>query len=598
LYWLNQIEYFPNFQALSAFRILFAGYLFVHFVNVLPYYADLYGAAGVIPLAALATDHSIYGAARLAPLLSFLDAAGIGTILPIVFPLSLIALAAGYRTRWACGIALALDAYLYWRNPLAATGAEVLARLLLLWCLFLPINRYWCVDAALDHLPRRRDWPALPFVAIRLQIASLYFFSALFKLEGEPWQDGYALIWALQDTAYAATPVGLFFVNFAPGVLIAVNYVVVAFQLAFPYLVYNPWRNELTRGIAIHCSALMHLSFVVFLNIGGFPYLCLIMLVLLVPDKWIDRILERRRNLLRGLTIYFQPSCTFCAKMARILREFLLVPDAKVLPASADDAALRLLTRHNSWVVRDPKDNMHLKWRAVAYVLKRHPLTALLGWLTDVPVVRPTMARLYDYIGANRGALGTATRIVLPFHSDRPVGRCGLALNGGLATLALLCNLVSLDQWAPARPGQRIDFANYAGVHNALEELLAALQIRQDWSLFAPIPTHFYWSFRFNAINAEGKQVDVTAVMPFLAVSNEGRVSLNHVYWTLYFHRADDFSESQWEALGAYLCRVVARTYKPATAVEVTIGRAPVPYPIRGTAGEIGRRLSCPLPAT
>jgi Vitamin K-dependent gamma-carboxylase len=596
-WWPNQIEYSPNLQALSAFRILFAGYLLVHFVNMLPYYDDFYGAAGTMPLAALATDNRISGVVSLLPLVRFLDAMGIGTIVPIAFPLSLVALAAGYRTRWACGVALTFAAYLYWRNPLAATGAEVLARLLLLWCLFLPINRYWSVDAALDRLPRRRDWPALPFFAIRLQIASLYFFSALFKLEGEPWQKGYALIWALQDTVFAATPAGLFFVEHAPGVITVVNYLVIAFQLSFAYLIYSPWRNGLTRAIAIAGSALMHLSFIVFLSIGGFPYLCLIMLTLLVPDAWIDRLLRRRRDRLRGLAIYYEPGCAFCEKVALLLREFLLAPDVKVEPASADPAALQLLTQYRSWVVIDPTGKAYLKWRAMAYVLAQCPLTAPLGWFTDLAGLRPVMARLYDCIGAHRDALGKVTRVVLPFRSDRPVGRFALTLNAALATLALLCNVVSLDQWTLDRPQQGIHFANYDGVHNGIEELFAVAQVRQDWSLFSPIPTHFYWSFEFSAIDAAGRATDVTSAMPFFTASENGRVRPNHIYWALYFGRSQYFSESEWTALGAYSCRAAARADKPAAAIDITIGRVPVPNPLLGSATEEHRRLSCP-PAT
>ena len=107
--WLDRIEYSPNLQALAVFRVLFAGYLLVQFALLLPHYEDLYGATGVMPLAALAPDYRMFGVARLLPLMRLLDAAHIGAIIPIILPLSLVALAAGYRTRWACGIALALE---------------------------------------------------------------------------------------------------------------------------------------------------------------------------------------------------------------------------------------------------------------------------------------------------------------------------------------------------------------------------------------------------------------------------------------------------------------------------------------------------------
>ena len=84
---------------------------------------------------------------------------------------------------------LLLNSYLYWRNVYVVSGAEDLARLLLIWCLFLPLNRYWSVDAALDPQSRERPYPVLPFVALRLQIVSLYVFSGLFKLAGARWLD-------------------------------------------------------------------------------------------------------------------------------------------------------------------------------------------------------------------------------------------------------------------------------------------------------------------------------------------------------------------------------------------------------------------------
>ena len=592
--WLDRIEYSPNLQALAAFRILFALYLLVQFALLLPSYEDLYGETGVMPLAALAADYRMFGVASLSPLVRLLDAAHIGAILPIALPLALVAFAAGYRTRFAGGVALALEAYLFWRNPVVATGAEVLAWLLLLWGLFLPINRYWSIDAALDRLPRRRGWPALPFMAMRLQIASLYFFSALFKLEGEPWQQGYALMWTLQDTAFAATPVASFFVEHAPGVITVVNYLVIAFQLSFSYLIYSPWRNELTRAVAIAGSALMHLSFIAFMYIGPFPYICLIMLVLLVPDRWIDRLLRRRRERLRGVAIYYEPGCVFCEKVSRLLREFLLVPEVKVRPASADRAALRLLTRHGSWVVVEPSGKTHLRWRAMAYVLAQCPLTRPLGWLTDLPLLRPAMARLYDCIGAHRRALGAVTRVVLPFRSDRPPGRFALALNGALAALALLCNLVNLDQWTIDRPQTRIHFTSYAGIRNGLQELFALTQVHQDWALFSPIPTHFRWSFEFSAFDAAGQRSDVAAATPFLAVSDDGRVRPSRVYWALYFSHVQEFTEGEWAGLGAYICRVVARADKPAVAVEVAVERAPVPPVLQEPGNEVRRRLLCP----
>ena len=547
----RHLEYAPNFQALSLFRLCLALYLLVQFAGLLPFYSDFYSDVGILPLSVLAGDRAIAGIDSLLPLLRVAQAAGITIVLPILYPLSLLALAIDYRTRWACAFALVFNSYLFWRNPYLDSGAEILARLLLLWSLFLPLNRYWSVDAALDPAPRRRDYPALPFFALRLQISALYFFSALFKLEGAPWRNGYALSWTLQDDLFGAMPAGSFAVAHFSALLPVVNYLVIGFQLAFPYLIYSPWRNELTRGVAIAGSAAMHLSFVVFLQIGGFPYLCLIMLLLLVPDRWLDHAFAPRRARLARVAIYYEPGCGFCEKVALLLRELLLSPTIAVRPAAADAAALRLLTEHQSWVVYDEHGTPHLKWRAVAYVLRQNPLAAPIGWLTDVPAVRPAMLRCYDAIGAHRRSLGALTRFILPFHSDRLPGRAILALNGALAALALVANVISLDQWSAASPRPEMHTSSADRLRAGIDEFLAVAQIRQAWALFSPVPTHWIWRFDFRGVDVRGARIDLAAALPFVAADTAGHVVFRRALWAKYFSRFDLLTENVWQALGA-----------------------------------------------
>src|SRR5262249_17774228 len=157
-----------------------------------------------------------------------------------------------------------------------------------------------------------------------------------------------------------------------PTLLAAVTYATITLQVLLPLLLYSPWRNDLTRGLALAGLAAMHLSFIALLNIGGFPFICLAVLILLVPDRLWDRLVQARRARLAKVAIFYEPDCGFCERVSLLLREFLLSPMATVAPASVDPEALRLLTAHNSWVVRGADGAVHLKWRAVAYVLKQN----------------------------------------------------------------------------------------------------------------------------------------------------------------------------------------------------------------------------------
>src|SRR5262249_42413913 len=248
----------------------------------------------------------------------------------------------------------------------------------------------------------------------------------------------------LRDNMYGGTPLGLYLADHFPLLLGAVTYATIGLQLLLPLLIYSPWYNDLTRGFALAGLAAMHLSFIVLLNIGGFPFICLAVLILLVPDRWWDRALNGRRARLAKVAIFYEPDCGFCHRVSLLLREFLLSPTTAVHPASIDPDALRLLTEHNSWVVRGADRSIYLKWRAVAYVLKQNPLLAPLGWLTDLPLLRAPMARLYDCVGAHRQGLAPIARRILRFRKERPIGAGAEIVCGVLMWLALICNVLSL----------------------------------------------------------------------------------------------------------------------------------------------------------
>ncbi|MGQ0674589.1 MAG: HTTM domain-containing protein, partial [Rhodospirillales bacterium] len=302
-----------DLMSLSIFRILFALFLLGDYaINLTPYYADFYGEAGIAPMAMLAADPDIVVTKAIAWALETLR---LGAMLPVLYPAALLAFALGYRTRLANAAVLLFFLYLYWRNYYLNSGAEALTRLLLIWCLFLPLNRYWSIDSALDPQPRERPCPRLPILAVRLQIVSLYIFSALFKLAGPAWLGGAAVGMALRDNMFGGTPAGLFVAATLPWLAAAATYATIAFQLAMPFMVYSPWRNDWLRAAALAGAALMHLSFIVFLNIGTFPYICLAMLALLAPDEWWRRLLRRRGERLGRVRIFYDPDCGFCHRV-------------------------------------------------------------------------------------------------------------------------------------------------------------------------------------------------------------------------------------------------------------------------------------------
>ncbi len=538
-----------DFQSLSVFRIVFAVYLLGdYWTGVSPYFDDFFTNSGILPLFALASDVDVPVAIAIARVL---EASRLPTVLPYVYPAALICFGIGYRTRLANGIVFVLNSYLFWRNPYILSGAEDVARLLLLWCLFLPMNRYWSIDAALDQQPRDRPYPRLPFAALRLQITSIYFFAGIFKLVGPAWRDGTAVAMVLQDNMYGGTSVGLYLVHNFPTLLGAVTYATIGLQVLLPLLIYSPRYNDLTRGFALASLAVMHLSFVLFLNIGGFPFVCLTSLILLIPDRWWNRLLRKRRARLARVTIFYEPDCGFCYRVSLLLREFLVSPTTAVQPASVDAQAHRLLTNHNSWVIRSADGTFYLKWHAVAYLLKQNPLLALLGWLTDLPCMRAKMHWVYDCIGAHRQVLGAITRYILPLRKERPIRAEAEIICGVLMWLALICNVMSLPWPGKDRIGSVIS-SKPAGRSQFFE----ALQVGQSWSLFAPVPTHYQHRYQVSATTIEDTPIELMehARHPLFWEPDAYRVKFATHRWMTYFAHLNARTKEQLTSFGSYLC--------------------------------------------
>jgi hypothetical protein len=582
-----------DLQSLSLFRIVFAIFLIGGFYLLeLPYFGDFRGEAGLLPAALLRDDFLGFG--PITAILQALEAAGIQAILPWLFPAAALAFAVGYRTRCANAILLVLTAYIGFRNPYVLSGAEVLTRLLLLWGLFLPLDRYWSFDAALDPRPRDRPHPLIPFLAMRLQIASLYVFAGLFKLATPAWTSGVALAWSLQDNVFGGRDTGVFLAANAPYLLYALNYLVVAFQLAFPLLVYSPWRNDVTRGVAIGAAAAMHFSFIFCLNIDGFPYVCLTMLLLLVPDAWVTHL--RRARLVR-VAIFYEPGCAFCHKVSLLLREFMLAANSTVQPASADATANDLLIRHRSWVVRGDDGAPYLKAAAMAYLLRQNPLFAPLGWFCSRRALQPWFDRLYDLIGSHRRGLGRVAAFILPFRSPSAPGKAAQAVCGLLAAIALAINLASLEPLAIGHPLEDTParFANrtppWLGV------LASDLLVWQNWPLFTP-PPHWRRDYQVVAYDLRGDSFDVVArqAAPIYRVASNGRIVFANNRWLKYFSQLDILRDGDWTALGRYLCRIAQReaTGSPVRSIAFSASTRPIAgTPYAGMPPDQNRSFDC-----
>jgi DNA-binding beta-propeller fold protein YncE len=195
----------------------------------------------------------------------------------------------GYRTFIATVASWLLVASLHARNPLLRDGQDDLLRVILFWCMFLPLGRRLSVDARRHPVrdPQEDLVLSAGTIGFILQMCVIYWVGAITKLESPWWTSGngvlYSLSLARYQTAFAAWLTGF------PSFLRFLNIPVEALELFGPFLLFIPSKNDRLRTLAVALFVLLHLGFAACLHLGIFPYLSCATWAMLLPQSYWDR---------------------------------------------------------------------------------------------------------------------------------------------------------------------------------------------------------------------------------------------------------------------------------------------------------------------
>jgi len=266
-------------RALVAFRIGLAGVFLFDLSLRIRHLGAFYTDRGVLPRTVLLADYVqpysvhaltgiVYGQAAL-----FAAAGGCA-----------LGLLVGYRTRWAAVGAWLLTYSLHTRNPMILNSGDTLLLLLLLWAMFLPLDRWTRVDDPSSAVV----WPTVvtpATAAVLLQVWLVYGINAIHKLRGSAWLAGDAVEVILQ--------LGQFTVLLGPaasevsGLLSVATYVWLGLLVASPLLLLSAGR---LRTLIATLLIGGHLGMILTMQLGVFPLVSIVGLLLFYPSVVWDRI--------------------------------------------------------------------------------------------------------------------------------------------------------------------------------------------------------------------------------------------------------------------------------------------------------------------
>jgi hypothetical protein len=265
----------------SVFRAVFGTYLFVHFVHLLPWGAELFSDRGALPRA---SDSPLV---HLFPnVLALWDAPAFVTALLVTAAGLSVLFAAGLFDRVAAVTLWYVWACLHGRMPLISNPGLPYVGWMLLAHACVPPAPYGSLAARLRGAPNGA-WrmPPLVFAAAWILMALGYTYSGYTKLVSPSWLDGTAVVRVLESPLARPGPLRHLLLGLPTSVLRLANWGALSLELGFTPLVLvrraRPWLWLAMLG--------MHLSLIALIDFADLS-LGMVMLHLFTFDPaWVRR---------------------------------------------------------------------------------------------------------------------------------------------------------------------------------------------------------------------------------------------------------------------------------------------------------------------
>ncbi|MFO0842945.1 MAG: HTTM domain-containing protein [Gemmataceae bacterium] len=485
-------EFFTlDVRSLALFRVALATFILLDWIDRLPDLRVFYSDEGILPRA-LITGVQPVSAHMLGGSVWYQ-----GALLAIAVVFSLLLLV-GWRTPWVCLVNFFLLVSVHARNPVLMQGGDHLIRMLTFWGIFLPLGACWSVDAARSSVRPARPGVVSPgSVAYVLQICVLYWFAAAWKWLG-PWREEGTAVYLALHVDHFPTRLGLLFREY-PDLCWVMTHYTIWLETLGPVMLLLPFNVGLQRMVTIGAFILFHAGLALTMELGHFPFVCMLAWLPLLPTGFWNRLVPRLRSPEAArLTLVVDPERPRTARRLAYLRTFLFLDEVALNDATPEGGQLSRTRQHGGWSLLEGGQERH-GGDALARLFGLSPV-----WY---PLARWMPGRFGGWL---------TRRLSVPGGRKLDGTSPGWAPPGGLManTLAIFClayvlayNVFSfVGNKAQALPPEQR--ARLPLLPDQFGQFGSALGIDQGWGLFAPQPGRFVGWYVVAGQQQDGQEVD------------------------------------------------------------------------------------------
>jgi predicted DCC family thiol-disulfide oxidoreductase YuxK len=398
---------------LELTRIGVGAAILLHYSLAFPYIFDLWGDAGWMPREVVLNINDPW----MQSVFYYFGAPWQWVAFHCLFLLCCAAFMVGWRTSWVKWIVLVGHISYVYRNPMLTYGVDwIVASLLIILCVApvgraLSLDRVRAVRAAkvgdigVQLPPCSSAWAGACTRLMQIQMAVIFFYSAISKLEAEIWLKGDA-VWIVFTTGEYYNRIILDVLASHYWLVNLATYGTILIEIAFPFLI---WQRS-TRPYLLAAAIFLHLQFGLLMGLFYFSFVMIMGHMSFVRPEWLAHLGAAWKRAIGEMEMIYDGKCGFCVRsMVWFLafdglgqvktRNFRTDPSPIVSDAQMEKALYLVL----------PDGRALPGFEAYRYVVLRVPGLWWQVSLFYVPVLSRLVGHpLYNWIASNRSLLSRA----------------------------------------------------------------------------------------------------------------------------------------------------------------------------------------------
>ncbi len=462
-------------------------------------------------------------------------------ILFIIHILTAFSFMVGYKTRISNFILWLFVVSVHNRFWYVNNGGDDVMRILLFFCMFLPVSHYFSIDGISKEKPKiHTSFWTFAFI---LQISFVYCFSYILK-DGHQWRSTYNATFIAFNLEIFTTFIAKFLLKYPNFLKLITAFTIYleGFGVFILLAAFNSKAKNISRYLAISLFVFLHIGIIFTLHVGLFPYVCITMWLALLPSHFWENIYANTNK----IKIYFDKDCGFCKKMAYLLKDFLLLNNTQISPQSVNYEIENLMEKENSWILRE-NDQTYFRFEGITHLLKGSIFWRPLGKFLSLPFNMKIGTFCYNYVASNRKKFSFFTKKIDLNFSKVSLKNSALVETFGLMVIMSIVNwnLGEIKKLHYNRAPYIMGFVRY-------------FHLYQNWGMFSPYPKKTNSWFIFEGELVNGQKHDYFSNSDIYSFDQPVNIQkfIKSKEWRKLFLNIEDNKITR-EIFARYLCRYV-----------------------------------------